>query len=136
MKFPQWLRIYGNIDYRGKAWPEASEQITFFAELRRRYPDLARIAIHPRNEGKRTMGQAILHKLEGLTPGASDIIIPGSMTFVCEMKRLNPALCRWEPHQLGYLKDCFDKGAFACVALGHTAALDAVDDWLRQVSPG
>ncbi len=136
MKFPSWLTVYGDLAYRGLSLPESNEQITFFAELDRLYPDIAQIAVHVRNEGKRTPGQVIRHKLEGMNTGAADIIIPGALSFVCELKRSNHTLSKWEPDQLAYLKACFDNGAFVCVALGYVAALQALEDWLTGLELG
>lgn len=136
MKFPSWLTVYGNLDYRGISPPESNEQITFFTELNKHYPDIARIAVHVRNEGKRTPGQAIRHKLEGMNTGAADIIIPGASSFVCEMKRSNHTLSKWEPDQLAYLKACTDNGAFVCVALGYVAALYGLEQWLTGLELG
>lgn len=133
MKFPEWLPVYGDQDYRNKKCPvESAEQITFFNTLRRDYPELGRIAIHPRNEGKRTVNQAQRQKAEGMTAGAADIIIPGSPSFVCELKRLDYTLCAWEPDQLKYLATAQTMGAFVCVALGHKAALEALEVWIGK----
>lgn len=133
MKFPPWLRVFGDTEYRNKKCPvESAEQITFFNTLRRDYPELGRIAIHPRNEGKRTVNQAQRQKAEGMTAGAADIIIPGSPAFVCELKRLDHALCQWEPDQLEYLATAQTMGAFVCVALGHKAALEALQVWIGR----
>lgn len=133
MKFPEWLAVFGDLDYRGACRPESNEQITFFAELERIYPELAQIALHPRNEGKRTPGQTTRQKMEGLNVGASDIIIPGQQTFVCELKRKNHRHSRWEPHQEGYLLACANNGAYVCVALGYEAALLAVENWITAI---
>lgn len=133
MKFPEWLPVYGDLDYRNKKCPaESAEQITFFNTLRREYPELGKIAIHPRNEGKRTMQQAQRQKVEGMTPGASDIVIPGCPAFVCELKRLDHTLCQWQDNQLDYLEVAKDNGAFVCVALGHKAALEALKIWIGR----
>ena len=131
MKFPEWLPVFGDLDYRNKKCPvESAEQITFFNTLRREYPELGKIAIHPRNEGKRTIQQTQRHKAEGMTTGASDIIIPGCPAFVCEMKRQDHTLCSWEDDQLTYLETAKNNGAFVCVALGHEAAMEALKLWI------
>jgi hypothetical protein len=131
MKFPEWLPVFGDLDYRNKKCPvESAEQITFFNTLRREYPELGKIAIHPRNEGKRTMQQAQHQKAEGMTPGASDIIIVGNPAFVCELKRLDHTVCQWQPNQLDYLQAAKNNGAFVCVALGHEAAMEALKLWI------
>ena len=132
MKFPKLIKVYGDQKYRNKKCPpESSEQITFFNVLRREYPELGAIAIHPRNEGKRTIQQTQRQKAEGMTPGASDVIIPGNPTFVCEMKRQDHTLCKWEPEQIAYLEQCQKNGAFVCVALGYKAALEALEQWMK-----
>lgn len=132
MKFPIFLKVYGDQDYRNKKCPtESAEQITFFNELRRIYPEIGAIAIHPRNEGKRSIQQTQRQKAEGMTPGASDIIIPGGQTFVCEMKRQDHTLCKWESEQIKYLEQCENQGAFVCVALGYKAAIEALEKWMK-----
>jgi len=129
MKFPDWFEVFGDQSFRGECPSEAVEQVTFFAELGRRRPALRMIAIHPRNEGKRTHGQAARHKAEGMTKGAADIIIPGRPSFVCELKRKDHTQSRWQNGQLEYLAGCDTQGAFVCVALGWEAALEAVEEW-------
>ena len=126
MKFPDWLPVFGDKDFRGKCPIESAEQITLFNKLRKIEPT----AIHPRNEGERHYNQVSRQKAEGMTPGASDVIIPGSPTFVCELKRKDHTQCRWEPEQLDYLKNCLDNGAFVCVALGWEAAMEAYQKWI------
>ena len=129
MKFPPWLKVYGDTSYRGDCPSETLEAITFFAQLRREYPDTyGLIATHIRNEGKRNCYQASREKAEGMTKGAPDIIIPMSRTFVCEMKRLDHTKSKWQPMQLEYLKTAHDAGAFVCVALGYDAAYSAFLD--------
>lgn len=131
MKFNHEIPVYGNTDYRNKKCPhESAEQMTFFNTLRHDYPDLGMIAIHPRNEGKRTIQQTMRHKAEGMTAGASDIIIPGSPAFVCEMKRQDHTVSSWEPNQIDYLLACKKQGAFVCVALGWKAAMEALKEWI------
>ncbi len=133
MIFPEWLPVFGDQKYRNKKCPvESAEQITFFNTLRRDYPELAIIAIHPRNEGKRTAQQTQRQKAEGMTAGASDIIIPCAVPFVCELKRQDHTLCHWELDQLKYLETAQTMGAFVCVALGHAAALEALKIWIGR----
>jgi hypothetical protein len=131
MIFPSWLPVYGDQKYRNKKCPvESAEQITFFNTLRRDYPELAIIAIHPRNEGKRTAQQTQRQKAEGMTAGASDIIIPTLRPFICELKRQDHTLCHWEPDQLTYMETAQKHGSFVCVALGYQAALEALEVWI------
>jgi len=91
MKFIEAIPVYGDITFRGKCPPEEVEQASFFSRLRREYPDTyGAIAIHPRNEGLKEKGQfssVIKHAAEGMTKGATDIVIPGCPAFVCELKR-------------------------------------------------
>lgn len=133
MQFPNWLNVYGDVKYRGDCPPESAEQITFFSMLRRQYPQTwGKVAIHPRNEGKRRHHQTARHKAEGMTPGAADIIIPGSPAFVCELKRKDHTKSFWQPAQLAYLEAAHEAGAFVCVALGWQAAYEAVKTWNNQ----
>ena len=110
--------------------------MTFFNELKRLYPDLARIAIHPDNEGL-VIGTGHLHhakqKTKGaIKKGAADIIICGNPTFVCELKRQDHTKSRWQDGQLEFLEASQKQGAFTCVALGYVAALEAVKDWIKK----
>ena len=125
MKFPQWLKVYGDTDFRGKCPLEVAEQMTFFNAIRK--TEYGAIATHIRNEGKRT--NALRERMEGMTPGASDIIIPARVPLVLEMKRRDHTLCHWQKGQLDYLKAAQDAGAFACVALGFDAAMEAFNEW-------
>jgi hypothetical protein len=131
MKIPDWLPAFGDMEYRNKNCPpESAEQITFFNALRRDYPRLGMIAIHPRNEGKRTMQQVQRQKAEGMTTGAPDIVIPGNPSFLCELKRLDHTQSRWQDGQLEYLQAAKENGSFVCVAFGHKAALEALKTWI------
>ena len=136
MKFPDWLRVYGDIDYRGECPTEAAEQAAFFARIRKEYPDTwGKLALHPKNEGKRRGGQfrqLASDKALGLNPGAADIIIP--VGFACEMKRKDHTKSRWQEGQIKYLKAVHDTGGFACVALGWEAAWRALEEWIAQAS--
>lgn len=131
MKFPPWLKVFGDTSYRGDCPSETSEQAAFFRIIRRDYPTTwGVIALHPKNEGRRR-GAAFRvldkDKALGMTPGASDIIIP--VGFVCELKRLDHTKSTWQDKQLEYLEAHHMAGGFACVALGHEAALFALRAW-------
>ncbi len=128
------FRIYGDLDFRDKKCPtESMEQITFFNRIRREYPESwGLLAVHVRNEGMKTGGQfgsVARHKAEGLTPGAADIIIPGRVSFVCELKRRDRTLCAWQDGQVEYLTAAHNTGAWACVAFGCDAAWEALKEW-------
>lgn len=134
MKIPDWLTCYGDMAYRGECASETMEQVTFFGRLRRVYPDtLGKIAVHPRNEGKRTFNQTNRQKAEGMTTGASDIIIPGEPSFVCELKRRDHTKSTWQDGQIAYLEASKANGSFVCVALGADAAWEALQEWIDRV---
>jgi len=125
------VRYFGG-EYRGECPTEAVEQATFFSKLRRERPALGSVAIHPRNEAQLRGGQfrAITrHKAEGMNPGASDIIIPGAPTFVCELKRRDRTKSKWQPGQQDYLRNIARMGCFACVAFGADEAWKAFLAW-------
>lgn len=133
MYLPSDIKIYGNTDYRGKCPKETLEQVTFFARLRREYPDtLGLIAFHVRNEGKRTHLQAATEKSEGMTTGAADIIIPGAPTFVCELKRRDHTQSEISTAQVAFLRAAQARGSFVCVALGVDAAWEALHEYLGR----
>lgn len=124
------FRVYGDVMFRGKCPTESLEQVTLFNRLRE--TKIGKLAVHPRNEQLLKGGQfrgVVRQKAEGMTPGASDVIIPGAMTFVCELKRLDRTKCKWQDGQVEYLTAAHDAGAFACVALGADAAWQAFLDW-------
>lgn len=133
MKIPSWLPVYGNTDFRGDCPKEDAELMTFFNELKRIYPHLSAIAIHPDNEGL-IIGTGhnvhIKQKAKGaIKKGAADIIIVGNPTFVCEMKRQDHTKSQWQEGQLEFLEASKNHGAFVCVAFGYVAALNAVKEW-------
>ena len=124
---------FGDVDFRGSCPKEEMEQVTFFNRLRREYPDtLGILALHPRNEGLKEKGQfssVAKHKAEGMTVGSSDVIIPARISFVCEIKRRDHTLSKWQDGQQPYLITAASMGAFACVALGCDAAWQALMVW-------
>ena len=132
MKLPDWLQVYGDISYRGPCPTESVEQATAISYIRREWPETYGILVlHPRNEGKRNWRQAAKHRAEGMTTGASDIIIPARVPFVCEVKRLDHTKSSWEEGQPEYLSAALKSGAFACVALGAAGVKLALTEWLR-----
>jgi hypothetical protein len=133
MKLPNDIQVYGDTDYRGDCPTEAAEQVTFFARIRRKYPDTwGRLALHPRNEGKRTHFQVAHQKAEGMTSGACDIVIPGNPTFLCELKRRDHTQSVWQKDQEQYLRTAQQLGSFACVALGVDAAEEAFNAYIEK----
>ena len=110
------------------------EQVTFFNRIRRQHPDSwGLLALHPRNEGVRDHRRISTEKAEGLTTGASDIVIPGAPTFVCELKRRDRTVCVLSGEQEKFLLAAMDAGAFACIALGVDAAWQAFEEWRTRV---
>jgi hypothetical protein len=133
MYLPNDIKIYGNTEYRGACPKEALEQVTFFARLRRQYPDtLGLIGVHVRNEGKRNLLQAAKEKSEGMTTGAADIIIPGAPTFICELKRRDHTTSSISDAQLAFLRASQAAGSFVCIALGVDAAWEALHAYLAR----
>jgi hypothetical protein len=130
MKIPPNIKIYGDVTYRGQCNSEEIEQIDFFALLREFWPQYAAIAIHPKNEGKRSNYRIKLDRKSGsLNKGASDVIIPASPPLVIELKRRDHTKSKITSEQVDYLTVASDMGAFACIALGAKAALAAVEEW-------
>jgi hypothetical protein len=132
---PECVQTFGDPEWRGNCPPEHVEQASFFARLRREYPDtFGALAFHPRNEGLKRHGQlarhaVAKHEIEGMTRGAADIIIPARVAFVCELKRQDRTKSKWEDGQLAYLEAAAKCGAFACVAFGAVAAWEAFEQW-------
>lgn len=121
------IRVYGG-EYRGKCPPESAEQKTVINAVRK----VCTNVVHPRNEGKRTSNQIKLEKAEGLTTGASDIIVPGSPAFVCELKRKDPTKSEITDKQIEFLLESKRLGAWVCIAFGHEAALEAFNAWYKR----
>ena len=138
MKFPAWLRVYGDQSWRGDCPTESAEQVTFINRLRTRWPDtIGRVVVHIQNEGKRHAWQAQRDKAAGMAAGAADIVVPGRVTLLIELKRRDHTKSRFQPGQVEYLQAAHDMGAFVCVALGADAAMQAVEAWqaLQKESP-
>ena len=134
MKFPPNIPVYGDTSFRGDCPSETAEQVAFFNKLRREYPDTwGKLALHPKNEGKRSgaqFQQLAKDKAMGMSPGAPDIVIPPG--FCCEMKRRDHTKSSWQPGQVEYLEAVQSAGGFACVALGWEGAWQALQAWLAS----
>lgn len=137
MKIPHDIKIYGDINFRDpKCRKEWHEQKEFFGFLKERRPRWHSIAIHPKNEGKRTPQHAQRDaELGSLNKGASDIIIPARIPFICELKRVDHTAkgCTIRKEQLVYLRAARDEGAFTCIALGCAAAWEALLEWEKLI---
>ena len=130
MKFHPDIQVFGDVKFRGDCPSETLEAITFFAKIRKEYPEtFGKIATHIRNEGKRSHQQTSMQKAEGMTTGASDILIPGSPSFCCELKRQDHTKSKWQDGQQKHLLEAQKQGSFVCVALGYKAAYDAFIYW-------
>jgi hypothetical protein len=134
MKFPEGIKAFGDKSFRGKCLLETDEQKTFVRYVRRRYPKTyGALIFHVKNEGKRNPRQARWQKSEGMTKGASDIIIPAGVSFVCEFKRKDHTQSSISDDQIKYLTAAQDMGAFACIALGYDGALLAFESYLQKI---
>lgn len=131
-KIPADIPLFGDINFRGKCPLETPEQISFLTLLRREFPELAEIAVHIRNEGKRSKRQGAQHKQEGMNTGASDIVIPCQPPILIELKRRDHTQSSTSKKQLDYLVNSHNLGAFACYALGAAGAMEAVRAWHTQ----
>lgn len=132
MKFPSNVTVAGDTSYRNKKCPkESAEQITLFSEMRKNMPEVGAIAIHVRNEGKRTWEQAAMQKAEGMVTGACDVIIPGCPSLVMEIKRKDHTMSKWQPGQQEYMEAAANAGSVAVVALGWEAAYQFIEQWWR-----
>lgn len=131
-KIPPQIPVFGDINFRGPCPLETAEQISFLCLLRDEFPELAKIAVHIRNEGKRTKRQGHQQKQEGMNTGASDIVIPCCPPMLIEIKRRDHTQSTSSAKQLKYLVDSQEQGAFACYALGAIGAIEAVKQWHKQ----
>lgn len=130
-KIPPQIPVFGDTAFRGACPLEAPEQISFLCLLRSEFPGLAEIAVHIRNEGKRSKRQGHQQKQEGMNTGASDIVIPCCPPILIELKQRDHTKSSTSAKQLKYLIDSHAMGAFACYALGATGAMEAVREWHR-----
>ena len=130
MKFHSNIPVFGDMTFRGDCPSETVEAVTFFAKIRREYPDTyGKVITHIRNEGARSYQQTAKQKAEGMTKGAPDILIPGNPAFCCELKRQDHTKSKWQEGQQDYLLVAQNQGAFVCVALGYKAAYEAFIFW-------
>lgn len=135
MKIPQEIRIYGDINYRGKCAKESLEQITFVNRVRKEYPDTHGITLfHAKNEAKLINGQfkAIdKDRAMGMSVGCADIHAPGKPSLCMEIKRKDHTLSKVTDEQIRYLLASKNNGSFTCIALGCDAAWEAFNEWIK-----
>lgn len=125
------IKTYGSYaDKEEDLKSEQYEMASFFNMMRKVHPNsFGRIGVHVRNEGKRTHGQINRARYEGgFVKGASDIIIPGNPSFICELKSRSKK-AKVSKEQIEYLEAAQKLGAFVCVALGAVAAWEAFEEW-------
>lgn len=128
-QIPNYIPVFGDVNYRGECATETAELIGFFRLLEKEFPSLAAIATHIRNEGKRSKFQGYKQQQEGMNTGASDIIIPCSPPIVIELKRRDHTLSTISAKQVSYLGSAHGLGAYSVVALGAIGAMEAVKAW-------
>lgn len=134
MKLPENIPLWGDATYRGKCPSETAEQVTFFSQLRKEWPDTwGRIATHVRNEGKKTAQQVQREKAEGMTTGVSDIVIGG---FYCELKRQDHTKSKISDDQIKCLEVANDLGFYGCIALGWESAMEAFKWYISTIKHG
>ena len=128
-KIPPHIPVFGDTTFRGDCPLETAEQVSFLCMLKAEFPELSAIAVHVRNEGKRSKRQGYQHKQEGMNTGASDIVIPCCPPILIELKRRDHTKSSTSDKQLNYLVNSQGPGAFACYALGAAGAMEAVRAW-------
>lgn len=134
MKFNDEIHVFGDTSFRGDCPLESNDQKAFVKYVRKLYPKTyGALIVHNRNEGKRSFQQAARFKADGMTKGASDILIPATPAFVCEMKRADHTKSTWKDGQQEYLLAAKKCGSFACLALGFSGAVAAFQEWLLTI---
>lgn len=83
MKTPEWLPVFGNLP-KSKNNPQEDYVLSSLIDrIRKQYPTThGLVAFHVKNEGKRTVQQAKIDKINGLTKGVSDLIIIGNHSAI------------------------------------------------------
>lgn len=134
MRLPENIPIWGDTAFRGKCPNETAEQVTFFSQFRKEWPDTwGRIATHVRNEGKKTAQQVQREKAEGMTTGLSDIVIGG---FYCELKRKDHTKSKISDDQIKCLEAANKLGFYGCIALGWEPAMEAFKWYISTTKTG
>lgn len=109
---------------------ESVEQITFFNQLKKHHPDIAKVALHVKNEGKRTMAQIAKDKSEGLVAGAPDIFIAGNPSLLIELKKRSKR-AKASDGQIEFLEAASKLGAECYICYGWEAAWSALQKWIN-----
>lgn len=112
---------------------EKVEQVTFLNWLKKNHPEFAGVAVHIKNEGKRSgkeIANVSFDKAMGMVTGAADIIIPCTPAFVMELKREHKPLTKLSKEQDIYLYQCDKLGAWSCLCYGHKQAIKSFQKYL------
>jgi hypothetical protein len=112
--------------------PEWNEQVDFVAWVREFWPDDARLALHPANEGLCSAQYRQKLLKAGLLPGASDLIfLLGGLIWPCAVIEMKREWHKSKPStvQIDFLCDAAKSGKFAAVCNGASAAKDAFLDY-------
>lgn len=133
MKVPDHIMSFGDLSFRGKCEHEDYVLTSFVSWLRREHPKYAQVALHPKNEGKRSPAQFKADLAKGFKKGASDIIIIGNPTLCLELKIADSARAKWScEEQITFLTDAQKVGAISAVGFGLQGAKDAFLFWLSK----
>ena len=123
------IKIIKPNEFPKDAPSESVEQITFFNQLRKLHPEIAKVAIHGKNEGKRTVKQIAKDKAEGLVKGAPDIFIAGNPTLLIELKKRSKR-ARVSDEQINFLESASNLGADCYICYGWESAWKALQEWI------
>jgi len=114
---------------------EHIEQINLVAHCRQRWPKEFNLMLHPVNESDIKVQYRVKLNKCGLLPGASDwlILYPsnGKPYMVLELKRSRKRDSSVSQDQIDFLLNAEYVGAFACVAYGYKAALNAIEKYFK-----
>ena len=132
MKVSNKINVFGDVSFRDKKCPsEDAEQITIMNWLRINYNKYFELAVHVKQEGLKTKGEASKDSIMGLRKGWSDITIVGNPMMLCELKRADHTKSRLSVDQSDFLIKAENAGAFSCVALGHEGFILAFKEWIK-----
>ncbi len=140
------IHVFGDLTFRGDCNKEDSDLASLFAHVRFNHPEYASLIFHPETEMPVNGGGSYAYhaksKAKGRLDGLADIvclpIAKNAPAFVCELKRVDIskslASKKRKEHflnQLHLLSEQKDHGAFACVALGYDAAVEAFEQYVN-----
>lgn len=141
------IPVYGDMKWRGKCKVEDADLASFFAWVRRNYPQYEMLIFHPENEMPTNGGASFAYhtksKNKGRLDGLADVIcLPvklGAPAFVMELKRVDfSKSCSGQKRQKGYMRQLMclnsqiEHGAFACICLGLDNAKQAFTEYVEK----